>query len=57
MQQVSLRFVVEEEVDMALHSTVEEDARTMESLHSPGTWLDDLDMAVLHHLPQWEGLK
>ena len=56
-QQVSLRFVVEEEVDMALHSTVEEDARTMESLNSPGTWLDDLDTAVHHHLPRWEGQK
>ena len=57
VQQVSLRVVPEEEVGRTLHSTVEEDARTMESLHSPGTWLDDLDTAVHHHLPRWEGQK
>ena len=56
VQQVSLR-VVPEEVDRTLHSTVEEDARTVESLHSPGTGLDDLDTAVLLHLPRWGGLK
>ena len=53
-QQVSVRVVPEEEVDRALHLTVEEDARTAESLNSPGTWLDDLDTAVLL---RWEGLK
>jgi hypothetical protein len=56
-QQVSLRAVAEEEVDRTLHSTVEEDERTMESLNSPGTWLDDLDTAVLLHLPRGEGQK
>jgi hypothetical protein len=56
-QQVSLRVVPEEEVEWTLHSTVEEGARTMESLNSPGTWLDDLDTAVLLHLPRWEGQK
>ena len=55
MQHVSLRVVPEEEVDRTLYSTVEEDARTMESLNSPGTWLDDLDTAV--HLPRWESQK
>ena len=35
---------------MMLYSIVEEDERIVKALHSPGTWLDDPDMVVLHLL-------
>src|SRR5271170_6332830 len=52
VQQVSLPVVAE--VDNPLHSTVREDETTVESLRSPGTWLDDPDTAVPHLLLQGE---